>query len=155
MSGVPQRPSRGRRGETGCSVTLFGMTASLSSSSPRVRPGAVTRTLRVVVVLGALAVLIQSVLAGQILSHTAGARNVHGLVALVVAVISIVQLVLALIAWRRGSASGLAALLCGVVFVAVVGQIFAGVTEMLVVHVPLGVALFGGYVWLLREVWRA
>lgn len=157
LYGVPRTAEAvsGPTRRTGCPATLYRMTASLPDTSIQVRPGALTRTLRVVVVIGTLAVLTQSVLAGQILSHTAGARNVHGLVALVVALISIVQLVLALIAWRRRSASGLVALLCAVVLVAVVGEIFAGATETLAVHVPLGVALFGGSVWLLREVWRA
>jgi hypothetical protein len=137
------------------SATLDGMTASLSGTSTQARPGAVTRTLRVVIALGALAVLTQSVLAGQILSGSSGARAVHGVVALLVFVISLVQLVLGLIAWRRESVSGRLAVVCAVVLVAVAGELVAGASAMLAVHVPLGVALFGGYVSLLRGVWRA
>lgn len=114
-----------------------------------------TRTLRVVIAIGALVVLTQSVLAGQILSHASGAKEIHGTVALVVGLISIIQLVLALIAWRRESASGLLALICGVVVVAIAGEIAAGGSGVLAVHVPLGVALFGAYIWLLQWVWRA
>lgn len=134
---------------------LSGMSASLSDTSRQVRPSAVTRTLRVVISLGALAVLTQSVLAGQILSGGSGARVVHGMVGLVVALISIVQFVLALIAWRRESVSGPMAVVCALVLIAVVGELAAGVTATLAVHVPLGVALFGGYVALLRGVWQS
>jgi hypothetical protein len=131
------------------------MTLSSSDTSTRVQAGVVTRMLRVVIVLGVLAVLIQAVLAGQILSGDSGALLVHGIVAQVVVVLSLVQVVLALIAWRRKSASGRLAVVCAVVLVAVVAQLVAGASATLTVHIPLGVALFGGYVWLLREVGRA
>lgn len=131
------------------------MTTSLSDTSRPLRPGALALALRVVIALGAVAVLTQAVLAGEIVSGTSGAEMVHGVVAQVVAVLSLIQVVLAVIAWRRGSASGRVAVLSSVVLVAVAGQMVAGGMAALAVHVPLGVALFGGYVWLLFAGRRA
>jgi hypothetical protein len=133
---------------------LYGMITSSSGTSTRVRTGVVTRVLRIVIAIDLLAVLIQAVLAGQILSHVSGARAMHGIVALVVTILSLVQLVLALIAWRRESVPGRLAVFCGVVLVAVVAQLIAGSTAVMAVHVPLGAVLLGGFMILLREVWR-
>ncbi|MEJ3655202.1 hypothetical protein WEH80_19735 [Actinomycetes bacterium KLBMP 9759] len=124
-------------------------------SVPTTRPtGALSTTLRIVVTIGALGVLAQALLAGQILAGTAGADAAHGLGGLVVVLISLAQLVIAVIAWRRGSVPARAAAISTGLFVAIVVQLFVGGSGLLAVHIPLGVLLFGGYASMLASVWQ-
>jgi hypothetical protein len=129
------------------------MTTSIPTPVPTAA-GALGTALRLVVTLGAIAVLGQAVLAGQILGGDSGALLAHGTGAMVLVVIGLVQLVVAVVAWRRRRAPGSVALVSGLVLLALVGQTLAGAMSLLAVHIPLGVAIFGGYAGLLNTVWR-
>ncbi|MFD1523062.1 hypothetical protein [Pseudonocardia yunnanensis] len=128
------------------------MTTSIST--PVGSASALGNVLRLVVTLGAIAVFGQAVLAGDILVGDSGALLAHGTGSLVVVGIGLAQLVVSVVAWRRRRAPGSVALVSTLVLLADVGQLVAGAMSLLVVHIPLGVAIFGGYVVLVSMVWR-
>jgi hypothetical protein len=134
-------------------ITIAVMTASIPTPV-RSATGGLGTALRLVVTLGAIAVLGQGLLAGQILVGDSGALLAHGDGALIVVAIGLVQLIVAVVAWRRRRAPGSVALVSGLVLLAVVGQTVAGAMSLLAVHVPLAVAIFGGYAALSSTVWR-
>lgn len=122
--------------------------------TPPVGAGALATALRVAVILSALAVLVQAVFAGQILSGVPGAVALHSTGAAVSAALVLVQTVLAVVAWRLRQTTGRVAALSGGLLVAVIVQAVAGGAGALALHIPLGVALFGGFAALLASVWR-
>ncbi|WP_206067184.1 hypothetical protein [Nonomuraea composti] len=108
------------------------------------RPAAWTvQTLKAVVVLHVVALLFQAVTAGMLLS-TPGGRALHGASAMALAVIGLLHLVAAILVWRPGGGParfiGPAAGLLLFTFVAAA----LGIAHVKVVHLPLGVMLFGG-----------
>ena len=98
---------------------------------------------RTVLVCHALAVLIQSVFAGQFLSGSDSPVKFHELTGWIVLAISLSQIVIAALLTRSGGASLM--LLFGSIFVFLGEglQIGTGYARFLDVHVPLGVILFG------------
>jgi hypothetical protein len=58
------------------------------------------------------------------------------------------------LAWRRGLCTGRTAAISAALLVAVVAQAIAGGSGLLALHIPLGVAVFGGYAALLAALWR-
>ncbi|WP_063780701.1 hypothetical protein [Nonomuraea sp. SBT364] len=107
--------------------------------------------LRAVVVLHVLAMLAQSVTAGLLLSSPGG-RQMHVLSGVVLLVVGLAHLVAAILVWRPGG--GPAAF----VGPAVGLLVFSGVAAALggmglkVLHLPLGVLLFGGTIMQLGRV---
>lgn len=101
--------------------------------------------------LTGLAILAQAVFAGMFLGGAAGMRDVHGAGSLVVLVLSVIQLVVAVLYWRPWRGSGFPALASVVLVVAVVVQSITGDSGVTAVHVPLGMLMFGLAVWL--AVW--
>lgn len=102
----------------------------------------------------AVALLVQGITAGQLLSNEDG-RQLHEATGSVVTVALVLQIIAALLVWRagRGSAqylgfSALLLVLTGVQFV-------VGSNGNVAVHVPLGVALFGAGAVLVTRVWSA
>ncbi|WP_214324576.1 hypothetical protein [Nonomuraea sediminis] len=104
---------------------------------------------KAVTVLNTLAVLVQAVSAGMLLSG--GGSGLHGTGALAVHVLGLIQLVTAVLLWRPGRGPGWPALAALVVLLAGFVQSALGGSGVVLVHVPLGMAIFGLSVWLL--VW--
>lgn len=99
--------------------------------------------LRAVLVCHGLAILIQSIFAGQFLSGSDSPVKFHELTGWIVLAISFSQIVIAALLMRSGRVSLM--LLFGSIFI-LLGeglQIGTGYGRFLNVHVPLGVILFG------------
>jgi hypothetical protein len=78
----------------------------------------------------------------------------HKINGILVGVISVVQIVAAVLAWRVGLAPGRVATAVVLLALAVVAEIIGGFSRTLALHVPLGVAIVGLTGWLLVWVWR-
>lgn len=100
--------------------------------------------LRVIVVLHCVIVLAQSAFAGNFLDGQASAMRLHQLTGTsVITAISLLQVIVATICWRRHQQTFWFALSSLVLFVAEMIQIGLGFTGQLPLHVPVGVAIFG------------
>ncbi|GAA2213121.1 hypothetical protein GCM10009850_085830 [Nonomuraea monospora] len=101
------------------------------------------QTLKAVAVLHVVALLVQAITAGMLLSSPGG-RALHGASAMALAVIGLLHLVAAILVWRPGGGSarfvGPAA---GLLVFTIVAAVL-GVAHVKIVHLPLGVLLFGG-----------
>jgi hypothetical protein len=105
--------------------------------SPRIVAG-----LRLAVRLEVVLILVQAVLAGQIVAGNELARAWHEANAYLVLLLALAQVALTTIIWRRrgpGRMAGAALLL----LVAVMLQMQLGYAHQLAFHLPLGVAVFG------------
>ncbi|MEQ4209939.1 hypothetical protein [Actinopolymorpha sp. B9G3] len=113
------------------------------------------RTLRILVTVQAAIILAQAITAGLLLSGTPNVRGVHGLGAILLVLIGLVQVVVAILHWRPGR--GTARLLgpsIGIL-VGVLVQAMLGETHNKALHVPFGVLMFGGLLMLTRQLWSA
>jgi heme A synthase len=98
--------------------------------------------LRVTAGLQTLALFLAPVTAGLLLTTPHG-HALHSASAYTVWVVAVVQVVAAVLAWRPGGGSP-GAILYAVVFLGLVSaQVALGIAHVKVVHVPLGVLLFG------------
>ncbi|MCF6467278.1 hypothetical protein FAF44_02475 [Nonomuraea sp. MG754425] len=101
------------------------------------------QTLKAAVVLHVVALLVQAVTAGLLLSSPGG-RALHAASAMALLVVGLVHLVAAILVWRPGGGPAsfiapAAMLLLFTVVAAILGEM-----HVKVVHLPLGVLLFGG-----------
>jgi hypothetical protein len=126
------------------------MTVDSTASSQRDRPTTgprqpvIVRAMRVVPGLLAAAVFAQAVLAGLFLDGGDGWRAWHAVNGmLVLPLLALGQVVLAVLAWRRGRAPGWLAAASGGLLLALLIQNVLGMTNQVAVHVPLGLAIFG------------
>ena len=126
------------------------MTAdSTSSSQPRRpatrtrRPG-IARLLRVVLWLLTVSVFAQPVFAGLFLERHNAWRDWHATNGmLVLPLLALIQVVLAVLAWRAGRWPGWLPLASAGLLLAIIIQNVLGMNGQLALHVPLGVAIFG------------
>ena len=119
-------------------------------ASARGGSGSLTRTaLQVTAILCTLAILFQSATAGQVLSRSRGALAVHATGAIVFHVLSALMVVAAVFLWRQPRGSVWPVVISALVFVLGVVQGYIGDQGTLSVHVPLGMALAVGTVWVL------
>jgi hypothetical protein len=107
------------------------------------------RPLRVAVLLHAAVILAQAAVAGQFLGGDAGWVRVHEANAGIIQLTAFVQLVLAILVWRPGRGPGWPALASLALLLAEELQMGFGYARLLALHVPLGVAIFGGTIALL------
>jgi len=109
--------------------------------------------LRIILSLHLFGVLIQAAAAGQFLSGAEGPVVFHEFTAWAILGLSLVQCVLAALWSRRG---GPLWFVIASIFLLVAEtlQTGSGYGRFLSVHVPLGVILFGGVLWLLVWVFR-
>ncbi|NUW31770.1 hypothetical protein HTZ77_10065 [Nonomuraea sp. SMC257] len=103
--------------------------------------------LRVAIAVQTLAVLVQAVTAGLLLSSPGG-RTLHATTALVVVVAVLVHLVAAIVTRRRAAILPAVAML-----VMTLAQVALGVAHVKVLHVPVGVLMFGASLMRLGQVW--
>jgi hypothetical protein len=107
------------------------------------RPGMV-RAMPIVLGLLAVAVFAQAVLAGLFLDGGDAWRGWHALNGMVVLpLLALIQVVLAVLVWRRGDGPGWLAVASVGLLVALLAQSVVGMTSQVAAHVPLGVAIFG------------
>jgi hypothetical protein len=109
-----------------------------------VRQPGIGRAIRVVVWLLAAAVFAQAVLAGLFLDGGDAWRAWHAVNGvLVLPLLALIQVVLAVLVWRRGRGPGWLTVASVGLLVALLVQNVMGMTSQVAVHVPLGVAIFG------------
>ncbi len=110
----------------------------------RRRPG-IVRAMRVVLWLLAVAVFAQAVLAGLFLDGGDAWRGWHAIngMLLLLPLLALVQVVLAVLVWRRGHGPSWLAIASVGLLLALLVQNVMGQTSQLAVHLPLGVAIFG------------
>jgi cytochrome bd-type quinol oxidase subunit 2 len=107
------------------------------------RPG-IVRAMQMVLWLLAVAVFAQAVFAGLFLDGGDAWRGWHvtnGM--LVLPLLALIQVVLAVLVWRRGRGPGWLTVASVGLLVALLVQNVMGMTSQVAVHVPLGVAIFG------------
>lgn len=107
---------------------------------------------KVVAALNMLAVLLQAVSAGQLMSG--GGAGLHGMGAGAVHVLGVVLLVVAVLMWRPGRGAGWPALVSLAVLLLGFLQSMLGGSGAVAAHVPLGMTIFGISVWLVVWAWR-
>jgi cytochrome bd-type quinol oxidase subunit 2 len=126
------------------------MTVNSTSSSQRDRPATdvrqpgIRRVMHVVLGLLAVAVFAQAVLAGLFLDGGDAWRGWHAINGmLVLPLLALIQVVLAVLMWRRSRGPGWLAVASLGLLLALLVQSVLGMTGQVAVHVPLGVAVFG------------
>jgi hypothetical protein len=107
---------------------------------------------KVAALLNMVAVLVQAVTAGQMMSGATG--GLHGAGAGAVHLLALVQLVIAVLLWRPARGAGWPALVSLAVLLLGFVQSMLGGSGAVAGHVPLGMALFGLSVWLVVWSWR-
>jgi hypothetical protein len=114
-------------------------------------PGVTLVLLRSMLVLHAAAVVTQPVMAGMYLNGEVDAMNVHSPIGSTLWMITMLQILVALLYWRPGGGRLWPLLATVVLFFAEFTQMTLGHTRTLAVHVPLGVSIVVGVV--LFTVW--
>lgn len=110
--------------------------------------------LRLGVSAQALSTFLQPIFAGRFLAGDFSMLAVHRTGGSVTGVVTLLQLVTTMLAWRLGRAPVqlvFAAVLFGV---EIAVQLYVGFAHLLGLHLPLGVAIVGCNGWLLAWVWR-
>ena len=127
------------------------MTATLEQVEKKVRrPRASLWGLRIVLVLHAVLIVAQPILAGYFLSGNVDAMNIHGPIGSTVWMVAMIQFVAAAIYWLAGGRAW-PTVLTAVLFVAEFVQLVFGSLQNFAVHVPLGTAIVITVVWM--TVW--
>lgn len=111
--------------------------------------------LRVTITLQALDAFLQPVFAGRFLSGDFTMLAVHRSNATQVLLgLSVIQVVVSVIAWRRGGAPGRVVVATSVLLAAIGTQVGLGFARVLGVHIPLGVLIIATLIALAIWVWR-
>ncbi|WP_086729267.1 hypothetical protein [Streptomyces carpinensis] len=124
------------------------------SPDPRPPSARARGALRAVTTVHAAALFTQAILAGRFLSGDYDMLTAHAVNANVIVTVGLVQVVVAVVYWRRGRGPGRPAAVSAVLLVAEAGQAVLGYQRSLGVHVPLGVTLIAAGLLLLVQVWR-
>lgn len=103
---------------------------------------------RVVVVLHAAMTIVQAVAAGGLLQASTVGMVVHQAVGGTLLLVAVIQVPLAVLAWRPGRLPAWPIGVSAALLVVEVTQVALGATGVLAVHVPLGVAIVGSAVTL-------
>ncbi|GAA3542925.1 hypothetical protein GCM10022419_023870 [Nonomuraea rosea] len=127
------------------------MTAQHTLTAPPVQTAWPLRLLKAVVVLHVAALLFQAVTAGLLLSSSGG-RALHTTSGIALAIIGLVHLVAAILVWRPGGGRASFIAPAASILVLTVVAAVLGVAGLKVLHLPLGVLLFGGGVMQLGRV---
>ena len=127
----------------------------MSQTRDRTGRRADVAALRLVASVQPALLLLQAALAGQFLGGNQAAVGLHSANADLIQVLGLVQVVLAVVVWRRRGPAWPAAV-SALLLLAIEVQFVMGFRQQVGVHVPLGVAIFGVMVWLaiaLRRLW--
>lgn len=109
----------------------------------------VLRVFQVTALVFVIDTLVQAVLAGLFVTGDVGLLGLHNANAQLLSAVLIVETVAAVAVWRTKQSSMLPPCICAVLIIAVAGQQVAGHARLLIVHIPLGVSIFGGAMVLL------
>ena len=107
------------------------------------RRPALARAMSLVLWLLAVSVFAQVIFAGLFLDGHDAWRDWHAANGMLLPLLALVQVVLAVLVWRRGRGPGWPAIASVGLLVAVVLQNVIGQAGLLAVHVPLGVTIVG------------
>ncbi|MEZ0066275.1 hypothetical protein ABIA32_002285 [Streptacidiphilus sp. MAP12-20] len=99
-------------------------------------------TLRVTAALVALLALAQPVLAGGFLQGYYPLLNAHLMAAMILSTAVLLSLVASVLVWRLGGGPTAFMLYYGILLVLCVAQITLGFDRVLLLHIPLGIAIF-------------
>jgi hypothetical protein len=128
------------------------MTTTVEPTGKKVRrPRASLWGLRITLLLHAVLIVAQPILAGYYLSGNVDAMNIHGPIGSSVWMLAMVQFVAAAIYWLGGGGRIWPTVLTAVLFVAEFVQLTVGYQQNFAVHVPLGTAIVITVVWM--TVW--
>ncbi|GAA4569004.1 hypothetical protein [Planotetraspora kaengkrachanensis] len=108
--------------------------------------------LRVAITVQALALFVQAITAGLLLSSPGG-HTLHSIGAYTVFFVTLFHLLVAILVWRPGGGSPRPILYAVVFFGLTLAQIALGIAHVKTLHVPLGVLMFGMSVLQLNQVW--
>ncbi|MFI6505916.1 hypothetical protein [Nonomuraea typhae] len=108
--------------------------------------------LRVVIMLQTIAVFVQAITAGVMLSSPHGGA-LHSAGSYTLFVVVVVHVIAAVLAWRPGGGPARPIWLALGFLVLVSAQVAVGLAGVAVVHVPLGMLLFGLSVLHLVRIW--
>jgi hypothetical protein len=118
------------------------MTEATIKPAPTV-PGWAVWSLRVLVLLVAVLVLLQAVLAGLFVTGDVGLLEAHSANAGLVTALAFLQVVAAILLWRPGRGAAWPIWVTLASFVLVEAQAGFGYARLVALHIPMGVALFG------------
>jgi hypothetical protein len=126
-------------------MTLDSTTSSQRDRPPTlVRQPGIGRAMQVVLRLLAAAVFAQAILAGLFLDGGDAWRVWHAVNGmLVLPLLALIQVVLAVLVWRRGRGPGWLPITSMGLLLVLLIQNALGMTSQVAVHVPLGLAIFG------------
>ncbi|MEV4362492.1 hypothetical protein [Nonomuraea sp. NPDC049625] len=110
------------------------------------------RLLRIAITLQTLAVFVQAITAGLLLSLPGGGA-LHSAGAYATFVVTLLHLVVSILVWRPGGGSPRPIRYAAGFFVVTSAQIALGIAHVKTVHVPLGVLMFGMSVIQLGRIW--
>ena len=122
-------------------------------TGPALGGGWTLSTFRVTVGLQALAIFTQAITAGLVVAGRPGAKPLHGTTATFALLTALLTLVAAILVWKPGGGSARFTIPSAVLIVVMVVQSILGGNHVKAVHVPLGVALFGGVVVVAVQAW--
>ena len=106
-------------------------------------PGWAVWVLRLTVLLFAVLVLLQAVLAALFVTGDVGMLEAHGINAGAVGTVALLQTVAAILVWRPGRGVVWPIWASTASFLLVEAQLGFGYARLLMLHIPMGVALFG------------
>jgi cytochrome b561 len=115
------------------------------------RPRTTLVVLRILLVIHAVLVAAQPILAGYFLSGEVDAMSWHGSIGSSLFLIATVQLIAAILYWRPGGGRAWPAFVTLGLIVAELTQVVFGYAQNFAVHVPLGTAIVITVLWM--TVW--
>jgi hypothetical protein len=113
------------------------------------------KILRIVLVLNVLIMLLQAAFAGRMIGGDDQSANLHEFTAKVLVLLTVSQIILAILLKRKVGCPTWVLVASGALLAAEVLEFALGHFHSVALHVPLGVALFGGAIrqllWSMRE----
>jgi hypothetical protein len=128
------------------------MTTSVEPIKQNVRrPRASLWALRITLLLHAVPIAAQPILAGYFLAGNVDAMSIHGPIGSSVWMLALIQFVAAAVYWLGGGGRVWPTVVTALLFVAEFVQLTFGYTQNFAVHVPLGTAIVVTVLWM--TVW--
>ncbi|MET9022169.1 hypothetical protein ABZV93_19520 [Actinopolymorpha sp. NPDC004070] len=108
---------------------------------------------RTLVALQAVSIFVQAITAGMVVAGRSGAKDLHGGTATLAFAFSLLTVVAAILVWKPGGGSARVIVPSAIMLVLIVVQAVLGGEHQKLLHVPLGVALFGGVIVMVMRAW--
>ncbi|MDG9726728.1 hypothetical protein [Streptomyces sp. DH41] len=123
-------------------------------SPPRAGRRSFQRLMRITLTLQSLTILVQAVTAGLLLASVPDGRAVHSMLAGAVLLCVLLNLGVAILAWRPGGGSPRLILKSIPMLLFTLVQMALGYARVRELHVPIGVLMFGASTMLLIQAWN-